>query len=65
MFASSSRYGEQPYSASATCRLDTASNFTPTLLRCAGQLVERLWSEGVEFARAGVLLSHLGDEDAN
>ncbi|MBC8123112.1 MAG: DUF4113 domain-containing protein [Gemmatimonadaceae bacterium] len=62
VFAASSRYGEHPYSASATCRLDTASNFTPTLLRYAGQLVEGLWSEGVEFARAGVLLSHLGDE---
>lgn len=62
VFASSSRYGESPYSASATCRVDTASNFTPTLLRYAGELVQQLWCEGVEFARAGVLLSHLGDE---
>lgn len=63
VFASSSRFGEHPYSASSSCYLDTASNFTPTLLRYAGGLAEKLWCDGVEFAKAGVMLSDLTDED--
>ncbi|UFP97254.1 hypothetical protein ISF26_24340 (plasmid) [Gloeobacter morelensis MG652769] len=64
VFAHSSRFNEDYHSASASWRLGVASSFTPALQRSALELARKLWREGVEFAKAGVLLGEIGSEDA-
>lgn len=60
--ASSSRFKEPYYSKLAKCQLWVASNHTPTLLKSAMPLVGKLWQKGVEFKKAGVLLTHITEE---
>ncbi|MBC8122132.1 MAG: Y-family DNA polymerase [Gemmatimonadaceae bacterium] len=62
VFASSSRFKDDPVSISAGCRLDTATNSTPVLLKYVRGLVEQLWQEGVAYAKAGVVLTRLCEE---
>jgi DNA polymerase V len=63
VFAQSSAYREgEFYSRSVTATIATATNHTPTLLRYAQTLVERVWKEGVNFAKAGVMLGGITDE---
>lgn len=62
IFASSSRFKEHCYSNSAKCQLWIASNHTPTLLQYALPLVEKIWREGVEYKKAGILLSRITQE---
>ncbi|MDZ4878992.1 MAG: Protein UmuC [Chroococcidiopsis cubana SAG 39.79] len=63
VFVSSSRFKENFYYNSARSRLMTASNHTPTLLKSALALAQQLWRDDVEFARAGVILTQLVDEN--
>lgn len=63
IFASSSRFKENYYYNSARSTLLTASNHTPTLLKYALTLTQKLWRDDVEFAKAGVCLTKLTDED--
>ncbi|WP_317112209.1 DUF4113 domain-containing protein [Chroococcidiopsis sp. SAG 2025] len=63
VFVSSSRFKENFYYNSARSRLMTASNHTPTLLKSALALTQQLWRDEVEFARAGVILTKLVDEN--
>lgn len=62
IFAHSSRFKENYYSNSAKCQLWVASNDTPTLLKYAMLLVEKVWREGVEFKKAGVLLTRITEQ---
>lgn len=62
IFAHSSRFKEPYYSQSAKCDLWTATNHTPTLLQYAMPLVEKVWKEGVEFKKAGILLTRITEE---
>lgn len=41
----------------------TASNHTPTLLKSALALTQQLWRDEIEFAKAGVILTKLVDEN--
>ncbi len=63
IFVSSSRFKENYYYNSAHSTLLTASNHTPTLLKYALTLTKKLWRDDVEFAKAGVCLTKLTDED--
>lgn len=63
VFASSSRFKDNYYYNSARSHLTTASNHTPTLLKYALLLTQELWRDDVEFAKAGVRLTKLTDED--
>lgn len=63
VFASSSRFKDNYYYNSAQSNLLTASNHTPTLLEYALLLTQELWRDDVEFAKAGVRLTKLTDED--
>ncbi len=62
VFAHSSRFKQNYYKNSAKCQFWLASNYTPTLLKYAMPLVEQIWREGVEFKKAGVLLTHITQE---
>jgi len=62
VFAHSSRFKEPYYSNCAKCQLWVASNHTPTLLNYAMLLVEKVWREGVEFKKAGVLLTRITEQ---
>lgn len=62
VFAHSSRFKENYYKNSARCQLWIASNHTPTLIKYALLLVEKVWREEVEFAKAGVLLTRITEE---
>ncbi|MBV8884296.1 MAG: Y-family DNA polymerase [Chroococcidiopsidaceae cyanobacterium CP_BM_RX_35] len=63
VFVSSSRFKDNYYSNSTTSRLMTASNHTPTLLKYASMLTEKLWRDDIEFAKAGVIFTRLTDEN--
>lgn len=63
VFVSSSRFKDNYYYNSARSHLTTASNHTPTLLKYALLLTQELWRDNVEFAKAGVRLTKLTDED--
>ncbi|OWY64089.1 hypothetical protein B7486_49260 [cyanobacterium TDX16] len=63
VFVSSSRFKENFYYNSARSRLMTASNHTPTLLKSALALTQQLWRDEIEFAKAGVILTKLVDEN--
>jgi len=62
VFAHSSRFKEPYYSNCAKCQLWLASNHTPTLLKYAMLLVEKVWREGVQFKKAGVLLTRITEQ---
>lgn len=62
VFAHSSRFKENYYSNSAKSQFWLASNHTPTLLKYAMPLVEKIWRQGVEFKKAGVLLSCITEQ---
>ncbi|MBV9389943.1 MAG: Y-family DNA polymerase [Chroococcidiopsidaceae cyanobacterium CP_BM_ER_R8_30] len=63
VFANSSRFKENYYSKSASCHLLTATNHTPVLVRYALTIADKLWRDDVEFAKAGVILTRLTDQD--
>lgn len=63
VFVRSNKFKENFFSASANCRLLTASNYTPTLLKHSLALVDKLWRKDVKFAKAGILLTRLTDEN--
>ncbi len=52
-------FKEPYYSNSAKCQLWVASNYTPTLLKYAMLLIEKVWREKVEFKKAGALLKRI------
>lgn len=62
IFASSSRFKEPYYRNSAKCQLWIASNHTPTLLQYTMPLVEKVWKEGVEYKKAGILMTRIIQE---
>lgn len=62
IFAHSSRFKEPYYSQSTKCQFWVASNHTRTLLQYAMPLVEKVWREGVEFKKAGILLTQITEE---
>ncbi|MBV8884127.1 MAG: Y-family DNA polymerase [Chroococcidiopsidaceae cyanobacterium CP_BM_RX_35] len=63
VFANSSRFKDNYYSKSGSCHLLTATNHTPVLVRYALTIVSKLWRDNVEFAKAGVILTRLTDQD--
>jgi len=62
VFAHSSQFKEPYYSNSAKCQLWVASNHTPTFLKYAVLLIEKVWRKGVEFKKAGVLLKLITEQ---
>ncbi len=63
VFVQSSRFKDNPYSASSVARLPLTSNSTSTLLGYTLPLAEQLWQEDVVFSKAGVLCTGLQEED--
>lgn len=62
VFVSSNRFKENYYYNAARSRILTTTNHTPTLIKYALLLMEKLWRSDVEFAKAGVVLTRLIDE---
>lgn len=62
VFAHSSPHRDNYYSNSATARLFSESNHTPTLLKSVLPLAQSVWRAQVHFAKAGVMCLGLCDE---
>jgi len=52
------------YFNSHTAAFPTATNYTPELIDCATKAVERLYREGFQFDKAGLILAGLVPEDS-
>ncbi|AGY60038.1 Y-family DNA polymerase [Gloeobacter kilaueensis] len=63
VFVQSDRFEPNFYTNSISCSLTCAANDTRLLQRQALALIETLWREGVEFVKAGVVLSNLHDQN--
>ncbi len=53
---------ELTYSNAAATPLEPPSNHTPTLLRAARRCLDRIWRDGADYRKAGVMLSGLRPE---
>jgi DNA polymerase V len=62
IFASSNRFKEPYYSSSAKCQLWVACNHTPTLIQYVMPLISQIWKDGIEFKKAGILLTRITEE---
>jgi DNA polymerase V len=47
------------YSKSASCQMQFPTDYTPDLIRCATQLLERIYRPGLQFQKCGVMLMDL------
>jgi DNA polymerase V len=64
VFARSSPFKDDLHSASLSIELSVASNDTTELLQYALPLVDRIYAQGVEFKKAGVIMLGLQPEDS-
>jgi DNA polymerase V len=64
VFARSSPFKDDLHSASLSVELSVASNDTTELLQYALPLVDRIYAQGVEFKKAGVIMLGLQPEDS-
>ena len=64
VFALNNRFGKDTfYYNSASCIFETATESSLDLVGAVGQLVKRVYKEGVKFKKAGVVLSKLVPKD--
>ncbi|MDA9557936.1 translesion error-prone DNA polymerase V subunit UmuC [Vibrio sp.] len=65
VFIRSSQFkeNEQHYSHSASGELLLPSNDTRDFIELSNQLLKRVWKEGIQYAKAGVMLSDFHDHD--
>ncbi len=61
--AHSSMFRGVPYSSSACVRLAEPTDHTGALVKAALRAAKRVWREGVEFAKAGVIFHDLSTRD--
>ncbi len=59
VFGMSNRFGKDAYYNSASCIFDVATDSSLDLVGAVGQLIKKVYREGVKFKKAGVVLSRL------
>ena len=63
VFGMSNRFGKDAYYNSASCIFELATDSSLDLVGAVGQLVKKVYREGVKFKKAGVVLSKLVPKD--